>query len=260
MSGHALDQSSRRVLLLVDGEADAEAELRVVLEERVGPRRAVSFAIHRVGRRRQVAAVDGRTAGGVGDHGAIAEELSQQPQVGRLAASGTRPRELEERLQQLRPFHEAARQRRVPHLGQPEEEVPVGTLAIERRRLRRHLERPVVLRLVVRRADLDAERATRAVLRGDLQGVTAILEPLPLRLGRLEAEGGLVEVRRVVDLGAECGVRAHQHALAALDAELLIPERDLRCEVPLFPLRRAGRERAIHREGTHGEPVALLRP
>ena len=62
-----------------------------------GPR-----ALMRVGRGGQVAAVDRRAAGGVGDHHAVAEELRQQLDVGRLAAAGAGAGELEQRLQELR--------------------------------------------------------------------------------------------------------------------------------------------------------------
>ena len=48
-------------------EPHAEAELGVVLEERVGPRRPAPVAVGRVRRGGQVAAVDRRAAGGIGD-------------------------------------------------------------------------------------------------------------------------------------------------------------------------------------------------
>ena len=56
----------------------------------------------RVGRGRQVAAVDRGAAGGVGDERAVAEELGEQLDVGRLAAAGAGAGELEERLEELR--------------------------------------------------------------------------------------------------------------------------------------------------------------
>ena len=55
-----------------------------------------------VGRAGQVAAVDRRAARGVGDHHPVAEELREQLHVGRLAAAGAGPGELEQRQQQLR--------------------------------------------------------------------------------------------------------------------------------------------------------------
>ena len=59
----------------------------------------------RPGGRRQVASVNRRAAGGIGDDGPIAEELGHQLQVGRLAAAGAGAGELEQRLEQLRPLH-----------------------------------------------------------------------------------------------------------------------------------------------------------
>ena len=50
---------------------------------------------------------------------------------------------------------------------------------------------------------------------------------------------------------------ADQHALAALDAELLIPDRDLERDVALFPLRGAGGEGAVDGHGADGEVVAF---
>ena len=87
----------------VEGQADAQAELGVVLEERVGPGRARGRrGSMRVGRGGQVAAVDRRAAGGVGDQRAVAEELGQELEVRRLAAARAGARVLEERLQELR--------------------------------------------------------------------------------------------------------------------------------------------------------------
>ena len=62
--------------MAVGGEAHAETELGVVLEERVGPGGTAAGAVLAIGRRRQVAAVDGGTAGGVGNLRAFAVELA----------------------------------------------------------------------------------------------------------------------------------------------------------------------------------------
>ena len=86
----------------VEGQAHAEAELGVVLEEGVGPGRPAPVAVGRVGRRGQVAAVDRGAARGVGDQRPVAEELGEQLDVGRLAAAGAGARVLEERLEELR--------------------------------------------------------------------------------------------------------------------------------------------------------------
>ena len=67
--------------------------------DQVGPSPVPVLGVRRGG---QVAAVDRRAAGGVGDHRPVAEELAHQLQVGRLAAAGAGAGELEERLEQLR--------------------------------------------------------------------------------------------------------------------------------------------------------------
>ena len=79
-----------------------EPELGVVLEQRVGPGRPAAVAVGSVGRGGQVAAVDRRAAGGVGDQRPVAEQLGQQLDVGGLAAAGAGARVLEQRLEELR--------------------------------------------------------------------------------------------------------------------------------------------------------------
>ncbi len=92
-------------LLLIERGAHAEAELRVVFEERVGPGRSAAGSVLAVGRCGQVAAVDRGAAGRVGDVEPIAEELGQQLDVGRFAATCAGAGELKERLQQLQVLH-----------------------------------------------------------------------------------------------------------------------------------------------------------
>ena len=99
------DQLAGVLVLLVDGEAHAEAELGVVFEQRVGPGRSAALVVGAVGRGRQVAAVDRGAAGGVGDQHAVAEELGHQLDVRRFAAAGAGAGELEERLEQLDVLH-----------------------------------------------------------------------------------------------------------------------------------------------------------
>jgi hypothetical protein len=66
---------------LIEAGAETEAELRVVLEERVRPGRAAAAGIRGVGRGGQVAAVDRRATGGVGDEQAVAEKLGEQLEI-----------------------------------------------------------------------------------------------------------------------------------------------------------------------------------
>ena len=101
LRGQPLEQPAGLVGLGVERQAHPEAELGVVLEERVAPGRTAAGGVDRPRRRRQVGAVDRRAAGGVGHDHPVAEELADQAEVGRLAAAAAGARELEQRLQDL---------------------------------------------------------------------------------------------------------------------------------------------------------------
>ena len=73
-----LCQAVREFDVLVGGQAEAQPEFRVVLEQGVGPRGAAAFAIGGPRCDWQVAAIDRRTSGGVGDLQAVAEQLRQK--------------------------------------------------------------------------------------------------------------------------------------------------------------------------------------
>ena len=85
--GQAQEQPACPLLLGFESEADAEPELGVVLEQRVAPGRTAPVAVRRPRCRRQVAPVDRRATCGVGDEHAVAEELADELQVGRLTAA-----------------------------------------------------------------------------------------------------------------------------------------------------------------------------
>ncbi len=123
-----LDQQLGKFLLLVERDSHAEAELRVVLEERVGPRRSAAFRVLGVRRGGQVAAVDRRAARGVGDIQPVAEQLGQQLDVSRFAAARAGAGELKQRLQQLQILHLRVRELGAIHLRQAKEELPVLAL------------------------------------------------------------------------------------------------------------------------------------
>ena len=74
----------------------------------------------------------------------------------------------------------------------------------------------------------------------------------------LEGRRRAVEERRLVDLGADGRVRADEHALVVLDADLLVPDGDLDGDVPLLPLARRRGPGAVGGEGADGQGVALL--
>ena len=111
LGGEALEQSAGVIGLGVEREPHPEPELRVVLEERVVPGRPAPGGVDRPWCRRQVGAVDRRAAGRVGHDHPVAEELADQPDVGRLAAAAARARELEERLEDLAALDRIVRQR-----------------------------------------------------------------------------------------------------------------------------------------------------
>ena len=102
-------------------------------------------------------------------------------------------------------------------------------------------------------------RAAGAIFRSNLQRVAILFHALPLGLGPLEGCGRLVAEFGAVDLGANDGVRANHDALAALDAEVLVPHRDELRDVALLPLRGAGGECAAGGNGADWKQVAVAR-
>src|ERR1035438_3494466 len=85
--GERLHERPRLVLERVQREAEPETELRVVLEERIRPRRAAAVRVRPVGGRQEVAAVDRGAPGGVRDERAVAEELREALDVWRSEES-----------------------------------------------------------------------------------------------------------------------------------------------------------------------------
>ena len=164
--------------VLVDGEPEAEPELGVVLEQRVRPCRPAPVGVDRPRRRRQVAAVDRRAAGRVGDQQPVAEQLRQQLQVRRLAAAGAGAGELEQRLQELVPRTVRSPTRRAVARRQRLEERDV--LALGARGAARGLDVDRLAAGLARcrgRAGLDAQPAAGAVLDVDLQREPRVREP-----------------------------------------------------------------------------------
>src|SRR5262245_8045275 len=179
-------------------------------------------------------------------------------QVRRLAAAGARARELEERLEELDVLDEARVEGVAVGRGKPEEEVPVGDFDVVVRGLRLHVDGLVPhLALALGRTHLHAQRAARAVLRRDLERIARLPELPPAGGDGLEPWWRSLECRRLVDFGPDDGVRTDQHALAALDAERLVPHRDLLGDVALLPPRRSRRIDPVGRNRAHRERVAL---
>ncbi len=99
-------------------------------------------------------------------------------------------------------------------------------------------------------ADIDAECAAGAVFWRDLN---CYHHPLPIRMaGRSAPEsfGGLLQVGRIIDLGAQASMGTDSDTLEALDADLRIPNRNFKCEVTLFVPGRSGGEGPVRLKGT----------
>ena len=256
--GELFEQHGRRGQLGFVAEPHAQAELGGVFEERVAPGGAAAFAVDRVGGRGQVAAVDRRAAGGVGDDDAVAEELAQELDVRRLAAAGAGAGELEERLEHLRALDRVVGQQVAGERRDGAEEVPAATLFVAVLLGGGHVDGLVAhLGLGLGRADLDADAAAGAVVGSHLDGDVVVEQRLGLVGDAAEAVGGAGEGLRRVDLHADGGVRADDRALAALDADLGVPDGDLAGDGPLFELGGAGRERAVGRQRADGQQVAF---
>ena len=85
---HARHQFASELRLLIDRDAEAQTKLGIVFKQRVRPRWAAAFGVLGPRRGRKISAVDGRAAGGIGNHGAVAEQLRHQLEVRSLAATG----------------------------------------------------------------------------------------------------------------------------------------------------------------------------
>ena len=208
---------------------------------------------------RQVAAVDGGAACGVGRDNAVAEKLREQLEIRRFTATSACPAVFEQRLHHLLLAELADLDLAAVHLRQREEEVVVLAFAEANGRLRAHVDRlELGLGLVLGRADLDAEAAARAIFRRDLQGP---LHSLPFgRAGvrALERGGRAGQACRIVSFHADAGVRADHHALAALDTRLLVPHGYFEGQVALLVAGCAGRERAVRVKGADRQFLAQV--
>ena len=246
--------------LAVDREAIPEAELGVVLVERVRPRRAAAVGVRGPRRGRQVAAVDRRAPRGIGDLQPIAEELRHQLEIRRLAAPGAGARELEQRLEELHAAHVGEIHPRAVRPGQRLEEADALAAGVEVLEAILHVDRldGGVVR-AVRGTVLHAHAAAGAVFEVDLQrearfGIAARVDRRGLEGLRRAGQPALVVV-----LGANHAVWTDDRALAALDAEVGFPDRHVVGDVPLLVARRADRIRPVHRQRADGKRVATHR-
>ena len=93
----------------------------------------------------------------------------------------------------------------------------------------------------VRRADLDADAAARAILKIELQREAHVGVAARINRGRFEADRSAVELVLVVVFGADDAVRAGEAALTALDAEIWLPHGYTIGDIALLECRGAGR-------------------
>src|SRR6185503_20341277 len=88
-------------------------------------------------------------------------------------------------------------------------------------------------------ASLDAQPAPGAILDVDLQRVATVRQPGSLQRRRPETLWCTVQTGRVVVPGADHAVRADEAAVATLDAQVGVPERDQLGDVALLVRRGA---------------------
>ena len=245
--------------VLVGGEPEPEAELGVVLEERVGPGRPPARGVDRPRGGRQVAAVDRGAAGGVGDHQPVAEELREELEVGSLAAARAGTGELEERLQELGSADRPKSTRERSGVGRVSKNAMLRAFGVEPRLAPGEVDR-LVLGVGGRRdrAGLDAEAASGAVLEVDHAGrIGNPGSPRAVERHGGEAVRSRGQQRLVVELGSDDAVRANEAAVAALDAEIRVPGGDLVGDVALLIGRGPARVGAVDGEDAHRQVVAV---
>ena len=107
------------------------------------------------------------------------------------------------------------------------------------------------------RAHVDADAAAGAVVGRHLDREPVIGQVLGAERLVQEVRRGVGDRVGVEDLHADGGVGAHDGALAAVDADVGIPDRDLLGDGPLLVPGRARGEGPVGREGADREQVAL---
>mmetsp|Transcript_49344 Transcript_49344/g.88748 ORF Transcript_49344/g.88748 Transcript_49344/m.88748 type:complete len:285 (-) Transcript_49344:2159-3013(-) len=115
---------------LLEGLAHAETELRVVLEKRIRPRRALALRVDCVGEGRIRTSPNGGATRGIGNDEPFTEELRHQLDMGGLSTTLTGTAELEVRLLELRALH-GGLVNLVTTVRQSHRKVPIGLLLLD---------------------------------------------------------------------------------------------------------------------------------
>ena len=259
-SRHAPDQFLRELGLLIDGKPEAQTELRIVFEKRVRPGGTAAGCVFRPGRGGQVAAVNRRASGSVGNDGPVAEQLRHQLEIWSFAATRAGAGELEQRFLNLLLADVGDLNVAAVQFRDLEEEVPVVALGHAQRRLRHHVDRlEPCFGLVLDRTNLDADAATGAIFRRHLNRVLEALPFFVAGLGGFERLRSALQFFRVVNLDADDRMRTNHGALSALNADLRIPGRDFERQVALLPFRGSGGKSAVDWKCAHRQFVATSR-
>ena len=242
---------------MVEGDAKAQPKLGVVFEEGVAPGRPAPLRVCGPGRGGQVAAVDRGAAGGIGDHHPIPKQLAGELEVGGLTATGAGPRKFEQGLLELLLRDVMPIQLASIGVGKGEEKTPVAAALLPQRALGGHGEglAPGIAG-IPRRADLHTQAAAGAVLRCHLDREPLALPGRIVGGCRSKAFRGAQEQGGLHGLCTDHGVGAHHHALAALHAEIGLPDRDGLGDIALLPLAGAAGKAAVAGERTHRQLVA----
>ena len=245
--------------MFVIGNAEPQTKLRIVFKQGVRPGGAAPVGVLAPGRGGQVAAVDGGTTGGVGYQHAIAKQLTQQLQVRRFTAPSAGSREFKQGLLQLLFANLVQFQLAAIAIGQALEKVPIAAFALPQRRLRFHVDRFAQRHgLVTGRTDINANRAAGAIFRRDLDSKFLPGKVLVAAIGGQEALRRSFQLAGIVDFATNHRVGANHDALAALDADIGIPDGDELGDIAFFPLGGGARIGAVAGQGADGQIVPFL--
>ena len=220
---------------LLHRQAHAQAELGVILEEAVGPRRAEAAAVDRIRYAGHSSAPGLRAASGVGPVDTVTEKLGEELGIRGLATSRAGCRELEQRAAELASLDSIWIEKVA--LVLEAEGILETCLVLLRKCCRHHLQGPGG-------ATLGTASAARAVQFGHCQGE---MQALGLAVGRNGNEslrrGGLLGI--VQEERSDDGMGADEGAAVALDALGRIPAGNPHRDAALLVGRKTERDAAI---------------